>query len=329
VTASAFTTAARAPGIAGVDPGAVSFLMFCPACRRLQPPARSGCTGCGASPGSLRRFDGDVAALAPGRVSQVVRYPGDTRFVTMIGAGAAALFALAVALSGQQASALVLTLMFGGVAVAAVVDAHRAAQASARVRRVPPPPAAAMGTAVPSAHAIAGVAQPLERFVDAPLAGSDCLAVRLDLRAAIQSALPRTGSAAAEAAGGEPGREQDGRDIVAQWIDAAEFVVTMARGARTIVTGVIYLEADEYDAAEPSDRVELELRGQPVIPSPLGGDGWACELTLGPGDRVEISGHATGEVRLAPAGALYRDAGALGVIRGEPGDPVIVRVRRR
>jgi hypothetical protein len=326
LTVPAFTTAARAPGAAaGVDAGAISFLVFCAACRRLQPPARAGCASCGASPGSLRRFSGDVAALAPGRVSQVVRYPGDTRFVTMVGAGAAALFGLAVALSGHEASALVYTLMFAGVAVAAMVDAHRAAQATSGIRRVPPPPAAALATAVPSAHAIAGVAQPLERFVDAPLAGSDCLAVRLDLRAGIQSALPRTGSAGAEA----PGTEHDGRDIVAQWIDAAEFVVTTARGARTIVTGVIYLEADEYDAAEPSDLVDLELRGQAVIPSSLGGDGWACELTLGPGERVEISGHATGEVRMAPAGALYRDAGALGVIRGEPGDPVIVRVRRR
>lgn len=326
MTAPALTAVARA---AGVDPQVVSFLVFCPACRRLQPPARAGCASCGASSHGhghgLRRFSGDLAALAPGRVSQVVRYPGDTRFVTMTVIGAAALFALAVTLSGHQVATLVLTLMFAGVATAAVIDAHRAAQAALRVLRVPPLPAAALATAVPSDRAIAGVAQPLERFVDAPLAGRDCLAVRLDLRAGIQSALPRPSSTVAEA----PGTRRDGGDIVAQWIDAAEFVVTTARGARTIVTGVIYLDADEYDAAEPSDRADLELHGQPVVPSPLGGDGWACELTLGPGDRVEICGHSTGEVRVAPTGALYRDAGALAVIRGEPGDPVIVRVRRR
>lgn len=321
---SAAVTTGVAPGFgAGFDPQAVSFLVFCPACRRLQPPARSGCTGCGEAAGSLRRFHGDVAALAPGRVSQVVRYPGDTRFVTMTLVGSAALLAIAIALPGQQA-AMVVMLMMAGVATAAVVDAHRAAQAACSIRRVPPPPAGALA-AVPSAHAIAGVAQPLERFVEAPLEGGDCLAVRLDLRAGIQNAPPRTSSVVAEA----PESQRDGRDIVAQWIDAAEFVVTTARGARTIVTGVIYLEADEYDVTEPSDRVDLELHGHPVMPSPLGGDGWACELALGPGDRVEICGHSTGEVRLAPAGALYRDAGALAVVHGEPGDPVIVRVRRR
>ncbi len=266
-----------------------------------------------------------MAALAPGRVSQVVRYPGDTRFVTMTLAGSAALLGLAAALSGQQAASMVVILMFAGVATAAVIDAYRAAQASTSVRRVPPPPAAALAIAAPSDRAIAGVAQPLERFVDAPLAGRDCLAVRLDLRVGVRSTLPRPSGTVAEA----PGTRPDGCDIVAQWIDSAEFVVTTARGARTIVTGVIYLDADEYDEAEPSDRVDLELHGHPVVPSPLDGDGWACELTLGPGDRVEVCGHSTGEVRMAPAGALYRDAGALGVIRGEPGDPVIVRVRRR
>jgi hypothetical protein len=281
----------------------------------------------------LRRFAGDVAALAPGRVSQMVRYPGDTRFVTMTLTGAAALLGLAVALSGQQ-SAAALMLLFAGVGAAALVDAYRAGQVASNIRRVPPPPAAALVTTVHSAHAIAGVAQPLERFVDAPLARRECLAARLDLRAGIQSALPRPSGAIGPVGAigmvAEPaGAREDGRDIVAQWIDAAEFVVTTARGARTIVTGVIYLEADEYDATEPSDRVDLALHGHPVTPSPLGGDGWACELVLGPGDRVEICGHSTGEVRLAPAGALYRDAGALAVIHGEPGEPVTVRVRRR
>lgn len=320
--------------VSGPDHQVVSFLVFCPACRRLQPPVRAGCAGCGAAPASLRRFGGDLAALAPGRVSQVVRYPGDTRFVTTILVGAAALLALGVSLSGQP-SAIAFMLLFAGVLAAALVDAHRAGQVASCVRRVPPPPAAALGTAVASAHAIAGVAQPLERFVEAPLLRRECLAVRLDLRAGIQSALPRPNlphgaNGPGVVIGAEPlHAAEHGRDIVAQWIDAAEFVVTTARGARTIVTGVIYLEADEYDVTEPSDRADLALHGHPVVPSPLGGDGWACELALGPGDRVEVWGHSTGEVRLAPAGALYRDAGALAVIHGEPGDPVIVRVRRR
>ena len=328
MTATNLTTAAAGAGVApalatGLDHQPVSLLVFCPACRRVQPPARSGCASCGTSADSLAPFRGDVAALAPGRASHV-RYPGDTRFVTITMVGSAALLALAFTLSGQQ-SGMVLIVLFAGIATAALVDAHRAAQASSNIRRVPAPPAATLATAVSSAHAIAGVAQPLERFVDAPLARCDCLAVRLDLRAGIQSALPRSSSAIAEA----PGYQQEGRDIVAQWIDAAEFVVTTARGARTIVTGVIYLDADEYDAAERSDRVALTLHGHQVPSSSLGGDGWACELVLGAGDRVEICGRSTGEVRLAPAGALYRDAGALAVIRGEPGDPVVVRVRRR
>lgn len=317
------TIALTATTLTALDPPPVSFLVFCPACRRLQPPARTSCTGCGAAAGSLRHFGGDLAALAPRRVGHTVRYPGDTRFVTVTMAGAAALFALALALSGHRAADFALILMFTGVATAAVVDARRAAQAARDVRRVPPPAAAL--AIVPGTRAIAGVAEPLERFVDAPLAGGDCLAVRLDLRAGIHGAPPHENGTAGAGKADEP----HGHDIVAQWIDAAEFVVATARGARTIVTGAIYLEADEYDLAERSDRAVLELHGHVVQPSPLGGDGWACELTLGPGDRVEICGHSTGEVRVAPAGALYRDAGALAVIRGEPGDPVIVRVRRR
>jgi hypothetical protein len=329
VTASASTDRpdlADLADLAGTsERGIAAFLVFCPVCRRLQPPARAGCAGCGARAEDLRRFSGDLAMLAPGRVSQVVRYPGDTRFITTTALAGAALFGLAVALSGQPASAVILMVLFAGVATVAFVDARRAARLASRVRQVPPPPAAALATAAPGDRAIAGVAQPLERFVDAPLARRDCLAVRLDIRAGVRSAPPRTGRTVVE----EPGAHQDGRDIVAQWIDAAELVVTTARGARTLVTGVIYLDADEYDLTESSDRMELELRGQAVGPAPLGGDGWACELALAPGDRVEICGHSTGEVRTVPVGALYRDTGTLAVMRGEPGDPVIVRVRRR
>jgi hypothetical protein len=270
----------------------------------------------------MRRFSGDLAALGTGHVRRVVRYPGDTRFIVISMAALAVLFLLAALLSGHGVSALLVVLLFAGLAAAALVDAYRAAQLATSVRHVPPSPAAALATAAAAARAIAGVAQPLERFVDAPLAGRECLAVRVDVRAGVHTARRRPGSLA-----GDP--RADSQDIVTQWLDVAEFVVTTARGARTLVTGAIYLDADEYDAVEPSERVELELQGHAVAPAPLVGDGWVCELALGPGDRVEIYGHSTGEVHNAPVGALYRDAGALAVMRGKPGDPVIVRVRRR
>jgi len=297
--------------------------VFCPVCRRLQPP-HAGCVGCGASAASMRRFSGDLAALTTGRVSRVVRYPGDTRFIVISMGALAVLFLLAGLLSGHGVSSLLVVLLFAGLAAAALVDAYRAAQLATSVRQVPPSHAAALATAAAAARAIAGVAQPLERFVEAPLAGRECLAVRLDIRAGVHTVHRRPGGLA-----GDPRACEDSRDIVTQWLDVAEFVVTTARGARTLVTGAIYLDADEYDAVEPSDRVELELQGHAVAPAPLVGDGWVCELALGPGDRVEIYGHATGEVHNAPVGALYRDAGALAVMRGLPGDPVIVRVRRR
>lgn len=273
----------------------------------------------------MRQFSGDLAALAPGRVSWVVRYPGDTRFIMISMVALAVLFLLAGLLSGHGVSSLLVVLLFAGLAATALVDAYRAAQLATSVRHIPPSPAAALTTA---ARAIAGVAQPLERFVEAPLAGRECLAVRVDVRSGVRSGV-RTARRRPGVLAGDPRACEDSGDIVTQWLDVAEFVVTTARGARTLVTGAIYLDADEYDAVEPSDRVELELQGHAVAPAPLVGDGWVCELALGPGDRVEIYGHATGEVHNAPVGALYRDAGALDVMRGEPGDPVIVRVRRR
>jgi hypothetical protein len=275
----------------------------------------------------MRRFSGDLAALAPGRVSRVVRYPGDTRFIAASMGTLAVLFVLAALLAGHGASSLLIMLLFAGLAAAALADAYWAAQVAASVRRIPPSPAAALTTAAAAAHAIAGVAQPLERFVDAPLVGRECLAVRLDIRAGVHAARRRPGRP--EQGTGEPHAGHDSPDIVTQWLDVAEFVVTTARGVRTLVTGTVYLDADEYDAVMPSEQAELELRGHAVTPAPLIGDGWACELALGPGDRVEIYGHSTGEVHSAPVGALYRDAGALAVMRGEPGDPVIVRIRRR
>lgn len=317
MTATAFTAAAS------TDRQLVSFLVFCPVCRRLQAP-HGGCTGCGAAATSMRRFSGDLAALAPGRVSRVVRYPGDTRFVVASMLALGVLFVLAALLAGHGASSLLIVLVFAGLGAAALVDAYRAAQLATSVRRIPPSPAAALTGAAAAAHAIAGVAQPLERFVDAPLAGRECLAVRLDIRAGVHAARRRL-----ESATGDAHAVDDSPDIVTQWLDVAEFVVTTARGARTLVTGSVYLDADEYDVVAPSDRVELDLQGHAVAPAPLVGDGWACELALGPGDRVEIYGHSTGEVHNAPVGALYRDAGALAVMRGEPGDPVIVRIRRR
>lgn len=318
MTATAFTAAAPP------DRQLVSFLVFCPVCRRLQPP-HSGCMGCGAAAASMRRFSGDLAALAPDRVSRVVRYPGDTSFILASMLALAVLFALAALLAGHGASSLLVMLLFAGLAVAALVDTYRAAQLATSVRRIPPSPAAALSTAAAAAHAIAGVAQPLERFVDAPLGGRECLAVRLDVRAGVHAARRRPSHDVA----GDPRADHDSPDIVTQWLDVAEFVVTTARGARTLVTGAVYLDADEYDAVAPSDRIELELRGHALAPAPLASDGWACELVLGPGDRVEIYGHSTGEVLSAPVGALYRDAGALAVMRGQPGDPVIVRIRRR
>jgi hypothetical protein len=273
----------------------------------------------------MRRFAGDLAALAPGRVSRIVRYPGDTRFVVASMLALAALFALAALLAGHGVSSLLVVLLFAGLAAAALVDAYRAAQLATSVRQIPPLPATAQTAAAAAEHAIAGVAQPLERFVAAPLAGRECLAVRLDIRAGVHAARRRPGNEMA----GAPHAAKDSPDIVTQWLDVAEFVVTTTRGARTLVTGAVYLDADEYDEIAPSDRADLELQGHPVASAPLGGDGWACELVLGPGDRVEIYGHSTGEVHSAPVGALYRDAGALAVMRGEPGDPVIVRIRRR
>lgn len=312
----------------------VPSLVYCPTCCRLQQPTRAGCASCGAAASSLRDFDGDLASLAPGRAGHAVRYPGDTRFVARVAASFAILLSLAVLTTDEHESPLLFVALFAGIGTAALVDTRRAARVAQGVRQVPPP-AAALAAAAPHDRAIAGVAHPLERFVDAPLARCHCLAVRLDIRAGIQDARRRIGAGKASAGvQRERGMQRDGdvagpRDLVAQWLDAAEFVVTTTRGARALVTGVIYLDAAEYDAAETSERIDIALHGQPVLPAALGGDGWACELALEPGDRVEIQGRSTGEVRVAPAGALYRDAGALAVIRGVPGDPVIVRVRRR
>lgn len=327
-------TAFQANPITAATPGRppVPALVYCPTCCRLQPPPRAGCASCGAAASSLRGFSGDLASLAPGRAGHAVRYPGDTRFVAQVAASFAILFSLAVITSDEHRSPLVFVALFAGIGTAAFVDARRAARVVQSVRQVPPP-AAALAAAAPDDHAVAGVAQPLERFVDAPLAKRRCLAVRLDVRASIHSRTRRAGAGNARASAQLDPAAQGGagghRDLVAQWLDAAEFVVATTRGARALVTGVIYLDAAEYDSAEPSERIDIALHGQPVLPATLGGDGWACELALAPGDRVEIQGRSTGEVRTAPAGGLYRDAGALAVIRGVPGDPVIVRVRRR
>ncbi|WP_428265109.1 hypothetical protein [Haliangium sp.] len=302
-------------------------LRYCAGCRRLQPLGDGPCIGCDRPAAELQPVEASLAAIAAAagvRGGHVVRYPGDTRFVVRVGVGFSALLALAVGVAGEHLAGLLVMTLFASITGAAFVDASRAARVRRAVRRVPRSIVPDAGPRV-ALQVVTGIARPVDdrdgTLPRAPLADRACLALRLDLRTG-------AGAARLAATSAEAGADDGSGDLVAHWLDAVDMLVIAADGQRVLVTGRVCLDAVEYDLTEPSAEAVLELAGQPLEPAPLGEDGWACELAVMPGDAVEVTGRAGGELRTVAALAGYRDAGPVAVLRGEPGAPVVVRVAR-
>lgn len=303
-------------------------LVVCSRCRRVQLDAPGPCVACGAEDAARA----SLAATFAARSSGLVRYAGDSRFLVAAVLALATLIAVAALMPRDSGASLVLVGAFLGIGAAALRDAQRAGRRRVEEARVAPPASALGLDAAASASGprstITGTAQRFERMVDAALEERECLGTRLDLRAParVPSARP-SGDEAAGSAG--PGDEVAASELVAQWLDVAEFVLVDEHGGRTVVSGVVYLDADDYAHSLPAEHADARVAGRDLATGALGGEVWASEIVLVPSARVTVRGGTCGALRTAPNQAFHRDAGTLGVLCGSRETPVIVHLHPR
>ncbi len=327
-----------------------SRVLCCSQCRRLQcfPVHRDQrhqgiaprCSHCAASDSELIHVSGNLAVLVAGTGMLTVRYPGDVKFVRRMLMGIGALVVVSAFCTGSRASSLAVMGALAGVAAAALADARRAALLANAMKQMPvtPPPTGRGGRHSldtdnqdpenDETGAITGVAEAVERVLDAPLMGRECMAVRVDLRARRKQprALAHASTNAQQSSSG------DDAQLVAQWIDNVPFAVRTEHGAQVLVTGTVHIEAFEYDIVEPSEQADFHLGGIQLLPAAFGPhrhDGWACEIALRPGDRVEVHGRLSGDLFAPSRGGSYRDAEIMDVVRGTPENPVHLYVQRQ
>jgi hypothetical protein len=255
-----------------------------------------------------------LASLEVAGEHGLVRYQGD-RVTTLVGVALVLLLptSAAIGLAGDVSalSPVLLGLCFVGVPVLALVDAHRAGVAVRwRAAEIPLTMAPERpgwlfdSRAAYERTTLVGVVARMDESVRAPVSEKDALVYRIDIRA---------------------GRDAE---LVARRTEAAEFLITCGDGSQVLITGVLELVASGYGAVSSSGAVELEINGTRLLPAFFGQGGWACELLVGEGDAVEIDAPAGQEERVHPLGAGYRHAGIISVLRGTPGEPIVIRTSR-
>lgn len=302
---------------------------WCPACHELQAHGRA-CNRCGPDH-LLTPLARGLASLEVAGEHGLVRYQGD-QLTTLVGLALVLMLptSAAIALAGDASliSPMLVGLCFVGVPVLALVDAHRAgiAISAAGVEMpstlAPEVPAWLAGEPAEAAEPdepdeLAGSARPrhgtrvrgvvarVQEMVRAPVSEQGALAYRVDIRA---------------------GRDAE---LVARRTQGAEFLVTCGDGSQVLITGVLELVAPDYGAVDTSGAIDLELNGTRLLPLMFSRGGWACELVVCEGDAVDIEAPASQEQRVHPLDVGYRNAGIISVLRGTPGQPVVIRRRAR
>lgn len=284
---------------------------WCPACHELQAHGRA-CQRCGPDSGLLIPLARGLVSIEVAGEHGLVRYQGD-RITTLVGVALVLMLptSAAIALAGDPSvlSPVLLGLCFVGVPVLALVDAHWAGVAARlRADEIPSSMAPELPGWLPGSAAgcdratLSGVVARVERIVRAPVSEQGALVYRVDIRA---------------------GRHAE---LVARRTEGAEFLVTCGDGTQVLITGVLELVASAYQAVGSSGAVELDINGTQLLPAFFSQGGWACELFVGEGDAVEIDAPASQEERAHPLGAGYRNAGIISVLRGTPGQPIVIRM---
>lgn len=240
----------------------------------------------------------------------LVRYRGD-RIMVLVGVGLLFMLPAAAVVAFVDHTSLLAPLFLGlcfiGIPVLALMDAQRAGAAL----KLDGPPTPAMGPELPGKRAdstrhghasILGVATRMDKVVWGPVSEEEALAYRLDIRAGQDAGL------------------------VARHTESVEFLLTCGDGTQVFVSGVLEIVALSYQQIQPASSTELELGGHELLPEWFTKGGWACELGIRQGDTIEVRGPVSQEARVHPLGATYRSAGAIPVLCGTPGNPVVVRL---
>ena len=296
-------------------------MRWCPACRCLQceGPRCQRCADNDARAVSLVR---GLASIDVAEESGLVRYRGEGN-VHLAGLTLIALVPLAAAAALASnvtwlATALV-AASFIGLPALAFLDAQRAGNRAPEPGAmpeglVPAPPArpalparsddsdeaTAMTVWAPATYR--GEATATGALLTSPISGRSCLCYRLDIRV------------------GEDG------ELMACYTSRGEFAVTCADGTQVLITGLIELSAPDYGLIEPTDRSSFSLGERELLPSLFTRGGWACEIAVEVGAPIRVAGVLDDELRASPLGSSYRQAGAIRVLRGAPGRPVVIEL---
>lgn len=289
---------------------------WCPTCRDLQ------CEGpvCRRCPDESSQTMTLVRGLASIDITEeygLVRYRGERR-VTIAGLILIALVPLAAAAAlGSNVTWLATALLsasFLGLPALAFLDAQRAGARNKRGSQLDEPPAlvpalperagssSETALTVWSPTVYRGEATAISALLESPISATRCVCYRLDIRV------------------GEEG------ELVARHTSDSEFAITCADGTQVLITGLIDLNAAHYDTLQPTERTSFTLNGSNLLPLFFTRGGWAGEIAVPVGAQIQVQGALSDELRTPPRGSSYRQAGAIRVLRGSPGQPVVVEL---
>lgn len=291
-------------------------IRWCPTCRDLQSEAPV-CPRCADDNARSLALVRGLASIDIAEEYGLVHYRGE-RKITIAGLILIALVPLAAAAAiGSNITWLATALLsasFIGLPALAFLDAQRAGARAQNpvslgaapdlVPALPEPGHSAASTALTvwAPSVFRGAATVTDTLVEGPLSADSCLCYRLDIRV------------------GEDG------ELIARYTSDNEFAVTCADGTVVMITGLLELCADTYGTIEPTERASFSLSGSDLLPLYFTRGGWACELAVSAGDEIQIQGALSDELRAPPRGTSYRQSGAMRVMRGAPGHPVLIEL---
>ena len=299
-------------------------IRWCPACRHLQTGGHP-CPRCGTGQTSTLPLVRGLASIDMVETSGLIHYRGE-RTTTLIGLGLILLIPLAAAMALAAnwtgvATALLLA-SFVGLPALAFIDAHRAgAEHRDGPQEMPVSSPTLPETSDSDGNASGdGLERPSrtrqysrrpmavyrghatisEDLLEAPISEESCLSYRLDIRAGERAAL------------------------VARYTADNPFLVTCADGSQALIAGVVELVGQRYQTIEAAERSSFTIADTYLLPALFSSGGWACELAIRPDDAIQVQGPLSGERHSPLVGSSYRQAGAIEVLRGTAGCPVVV-----